>query len=155
MVYCPPIDRTVTALARLIRKLRFFPYWGRMNGLRQPLHAEDLAIAAAQAMVSDAAKDLAFDLPGGETLSFRDMVSRIFRALDLPPIMVPIPRFALNIAIKPYVKARPSVIGDTSLGVVDRVIALMNTNMVLDVEPARMAFGFCPRPFAPVFPASF
>ncbi|HLH94615.1 MAG TPA: hypothetical protein VKW08_05800 [Xanthobacteraceae bacterium] len=157
MIYFPPIDRNVTALARIIRRFRFFPFWGRMTGLRQPVHAEDIAVAVAQVMGSEQAKGAVLALPGGETLTFRSMVERIFRALELPPIMVPMPRLLLNFALRAYLTARPSVIAASGLpeDTVDRVIAQMNHDMVLDAAPAHAAFGYSARPFAPAFPKSF
>jgi hypothetical protein len=153
MIYCPPIDRNVTAVARIIRKLGFFPLSGTGSGLRQPVYAEDLAIAAADAIGSSAAERRSFDLPGGETLRFRTMVARIFKVLHMPPIMVPIPRFALKLSAR----ALPPLIRNTGLpdGTIERVIALMDTDMVLDGGPAQAAFGYSPRPFTPVFPSQF
>jgi nucleoside-diphosphate-sugar epimerase len=157
MIYLPPLDHNVTALARIVRKFRFFPFWGRMSGLRQPVHAEDIATALARAMASERASGFTFDLPGGETLTFRTMVERIFRALGLPPILVPVPRVALDFALHAYLMARPSTVTDSGLpdGFVDRAIALMNRDMVFDAAPACAAFGFNARPFAPIFPKSF
>ena len=157
MIYSPPLDHNVTALARMIRKFRFFPFWGKMSGLRQPVHAEDVAAAAAQAVASEQASGLALDLPGGETLTFRTMVERIFRALELPPVMVPMPRLILTFALDAYLKARGSIVTDSSFGddIVHRAVALMNHDMVLDPAPASLALGYSPRPFAPAFPRSF
>ena len=153
MIYCPPIDRNVTAVARIIRKLRFFPLSGAGSGLRQPVYAEDLAIAAADAIDSSEAERQLFDLPGGETLRFRTMVARIFKALHMPPIMIPMPPFALRLSAR----ALPSLINATGLpeGIIERVIASMDTDMALDAGPAHAAFGYRARPFAPVFPAQF
>jgi uncharacterized protein YbjT (DUF2867 family) len=153
MIYCPPIDRNVTAMARIIRKLGFFPLSGTGSGLRQPVYAEDLAVAAADAIDSSAAERRVFDLPGGETLRFRAMVARIFKALQMPPIMIPVPRFALRLSAR----ALPSLIKSTGLpdGIIERVIGLMDTDMVLDAWPAEAAFGYRARPFAPVFPKQF
>ena len=153
MIYCPPIDRNVTAVARIIRKLGFFPLSGTGSGLRQPVHAEDLAIAAADAIDSSAAASRLFDLPGGETLRFRAMVARIFKALHMRPVMIPIPRFALQLSAR----ALPSLINSSGLpeGIVERVIALMDADMVLDAGPAHAAFGYRARPFTPVFPQQF
>jgi hypothetical protein len=56
MIYCPLNVRNVTAVARIIRKLGFFPLSGTGSGRRQPVHAEELAIAAADAIDSNAAE---------------------------------------------------------------------------------------------------
>jgi uncharacterized protein YbjT (DUF2867 family) len=64
-------DSSVELAARTIRKLGFFPLSGTGSGQRQPVHAENLAIAAADVIDSSAAERRVFDLPGGETLRFR------------------------------------------------------------------------------------
>ena len=41
-------DRNVRRIADQLRRFRFFPLIGQGNGLRRPVHAEDLAIAIGQ-----------------------------------------------------------------------------------------------------------
>jgi hypothetical protein len=67
--------------------------------------------------------------------------------------MIPIPRFALQLSAR----ALPSLINSSGLpeGIVERVIALMDADMVLDAGPAHAAFGYRARPFTPVFPQQF
>jgi hypothetical protein len=81
------------------------------------------------------------------------MVARIFEALHMPPIMIPIPRFALKLSARTL----PSLIKGTGLpdGMIERVIALTDTDMVLDAGPAQAAFEYSSRPFTPVFPSQF
>jgi len=157
MIYRPPDDRNVSTLARFIRKFRFLPVCGRASGLRQPVHADDLAVAVADAIEAAAACNRAFDLPGGETLTFRAMAVRIFRALAVTPLIVPVPKRLLGWSFELYARRRPSVLADTKLteNVAERVIELMNSDFVLDAAPAAQAFGYRPRPFAPIFPPGF
>ena len=51
-------------------------------GLRQPVHAEDVAAACAAALASPVAANSSYNLSGGETLSYRNMVERVFLALN-------------------------------------------------------------------------
>ena len=46
LIYGLGLDRNVTAAARFIRRWHFFPLGGPGPGLRQPVHADDLAAAA-------------------------------------------------------------------------------------------------------------
>ena len=48
MIYGGPGDRNVERVARQLQRLRFFPLVGRGVGLRQPVHADDLAAAVVQ-----------------------------------------------------------------------------------------------------------
>jgi hypothetical protein len=81
------------------------------------------------------------------------MVGRIFKALHKRPVMIPVPRFALRLSAR----ALPSLIKSSGLpdGIIERVIYLMDSDMVLDAGPAEAAFGYRARPFAPVFPHQF
>jgi nucleoside-diphosphate-sugar epimerase len=47
LIYGAGRDVNITPLSRLIRRFGFMPLVGGANGLRQPVHAEDPAIAAA------------------------------------------------------------------------------------------------------------
>lgn len=71
-----PRGRALGRAVRWARRLRGLPLPGSANGLRQPVHADDLA----QAMLHCASRqDLAgrtLVLPGGETLSYRQMLQR-------------------------------------------------------------------------------
>ncbi len=60
------------------------PLVGGGPGLRQPVHAEDLAIGAIAAASSRAAVGKTYSLPGGETVTYREMIGRLFDGLRLP-----------------------------------------------------------------------
>lgn len=153
-IYLPPYDHTVMPLAQLIRRFRFLPLAGFARGLRQPVHAHDLAMAAVNALSSDKAVDRSFDLPGGETLTFRAMAARIFRALGLVPLMVPVPTPLLALAFQAYRHLAPSVNGFPS-DLANEVLVNMNTDMTYDIGPARVALDYRPRAFTPEFPSDF
>lgn len=63
IIYDEGQDPSITRLARLIGRFGFFPLAGSGKGLRQPVHAEDLAIGALQAMASDAAVNRIYSVP--------------------------------------------------------------------------------------------
>ncbi len=94
LVYGLGLDRNVSAAARFIRRWRWFPLAGPGAGLRQPVHADDLAAAAMALIGAEATIGGRFNLGGGETLSYRAMIERIFRVLDLPPRLVRFPLLA-------------------------------------------------------------
>ena len=93
LVYDGVRDRNVTLIARFIRRYGFFPLLGRGSGLRQPVHADDLAFACLQALDEPATVDKAYNLSGGETLSYREMVERIFRPLGKAVRFLPVPEW--------------------------------------------------------------
>jgi nucleoside-diphosphate-sugar epimerase len=55
LIYAEGRDTNITPLSRLIRRFGFMPLVGGAPGLRQPVHAEDLAIGALAAASSRAA----------------------------------------------------------------------------------------------------
>jgi nucleoside-diphosphate-sugar epimerase len=71
-------DRNVADIARLIHKFGFFPVFGSASGRRQPVHAADLAQACVLSLAAPASYNKAYNLSGGETLAYIDMVRRIF-----------------------------------------------------------------------------
>ena len=73
MIYDGSHDRNVTAIAAFIRRYRFFPVVGAAAGLRQPVHADDVVAACETALARDGETD-AYELSGGEILSYREMV---------------------------------------------------------------------------------
>jgi nucleoside-diphosphate-sugar epimerase len=91
LVYGLGLDRNVSAAANFIRRWRFFPLGGPGRGLRQPVHAGDLAGAAVRLIDDTANLNRRFNIGGAETLTYRAMIERIFRMLDLPPRFLRLP----------------------------------------------------------------
>jgi nucleoside-diphosphate-sugar epimerase len=142
LVYAEGRDANVSRLASLIRRLGVLPLYGRGEGRRQPVHADDVAGAALAALSSPAARDRAFDLPGGETLSYRAMVERVFEGLGRRPRIVSLP--------PPLWRAGFALAAPLLPGAGAAMGARMAEDLVFDGEPARVALGFNPRPFRPV-----
>lgn len=143
IVYAEGRDPNVTRLSRFIDRFGFFPLSGRGNGRRQPVHAEDLAIAAIAAALSPHSSRKAYALPGGELLTYHEMVGRIFDSLGKSRIIVPLPlwlwKFAF-IAVRPFFPNANHAMGTR-----------MSKDMVFDGGPAAQDFGWNPRPFRPQF----
>ena len=143
LIYAEGQDGNVSRLARLIARFGVLPLAGRGEGLRQPVHADDLAQGALAAVGAPAAVNRAYELPGGETLAYREMAARVFRALGKPPRVVAVPPLAWRIGLA---LASPFLPGAT---------AAMGTRMAEDLTfdggPAARDFGWAPRPFRPDF----
>ncbi len=141
LIYGLGRDKNIAEIAQFIRRFGFFPLLGKANGLRQPVHVEDVAKACIAALKSPAATNLAYNISGGETLSYREMVSRVFAALHRSPWLLPIPLpiFALAVAC---LRLLPRY-RDWSVAMAER----MNSDLVFDHSDAERDFGFSPRPF--------
>jgi nucleoside-diphosphate-sugar epimerase len=143
LIYAEGRDTNITPLSRLIRRFGFMPLVGGAPGLRQPVHAEDLAIGAINAAACPAAANKFYSLPGGETLTYREMIGRVFDAMKLPrrTVSVPAPVWRLMFAVgKPLFPGANVAMG-----------LRMMKNMTFDATPAATDFGWNPRPFRPVF----
>ena len=143
MIYAEGLDANVSRLAGLIARWKVLPLSGRGGGLRQPVHADDLASGALAAAASDAAIGKSYDLPGGETLSYREMARRLFEAQGLPPRILTVPpplwRLALTLAA-PLLPGATGAMGDR-----------MAEDLTFDPVPATRDFGWAPRGFRPQF----
>jgi nucleoside-diphosphate-sugar epimerase len=143
IIYDEGRDQNITRLARLIKKFGFFPLSGNGAGLRQPVSAKDVANGAIQASLKVAAINRIYALPGGETISYREMVGRIFDSLGKPRRIVSIPPRIWGLAsllAKPFMQNFNS-----SMGI------RMSKDMTFDGYPAYKDFGWDPREFYPRF----
>lgn len=143
LVYGAARDATLSRIARIAHRMRCFPLPRRATGLRQPVHVADLAVAAVECIESADAHDRAFDLPGGETLPYRDMVHRMLRVLEPPAHLLELPLPVFELAVR-LAQSR-----GIATGFGDAAIERMRRDLVFDATPARDAFGYAPRPFVP------
>lgn len=143
LVYGSGRDRSLSRIVRLARRMRCFVLPRGAHGLRQPVHVDDLAHAAVQVVDCEATFDHSFDLPGGESLRYDEMVRRVLACLD-PPL----PLFALPRAVFAFAAAllrRTGGLSDAGSGVLQR----LSSDLVFDAEPARRCFRYAPRDFQP------
>jgi nucleoside-diphosphate-sugar epimerase len=143
LIYTEGRDTNITPLSRLIRRFGFMPLVGGGPGLRQPVHAEDLAIGAIAAASSPASDNKIYSVPGGETLTYREMVGRIFDGLRRPRRTISVPPSlwkASFVLVKPLFPGANVAMGTR-----------MMTDMTFDSTPAIQDFGWNPRKFNPVF----
>jgi nucleoside-diphosphate-sugar epimerase len=139
LIYGAGLDRNLTRVAQLAQRLRVMPIPRGAKGLRQPVHAQDLAICAVAAAMRPISLSRRFDLPGGETLSWREMVQRTVACLSPEPSLLPLPDLAFSVASK------VGLMRDFGPGVITR----LRQDLVFDADPARIELGYDPRPFSP------
>lgn len=141
LVYRLGRDKNVTTIAHFVRRFGFFPLVGDGNGLRQPVHAEDLANACLNALETPQSYGKSYNLSGGETLTYRDMVERISARVGRKSRIVNIPLMALRFCLR-------------SLSLVPRYRHLnpemanrINLDMCFDHDNASQDLYFTPRRF--------
>lgn len=91
LIWGAGVDRSLSPLVALGRQWGFLPLPVGARGLRQPVHADDLAqamiVAASRADLDHAV----LPLPGGETIAFRDMLVRSLAAAAPQVRLLPVP----------------------------------------------------------------
>jgi nucleoside-diphosphate-sugar epimerase len=99
MIYGLGRDRNLAEVARFIRRFGLFPLLGRAEGLRQPIHVQDLADACLAALQTPGAANRAYNLSGGEILPYHEMINRVFTALGRPARMISVPLSVFRLAV--------------------------------------------------------
>ena len=134
-------DRNISVIASFIQRFAFFPLLGEARGLRQPLHAQDVAFCCKAALSAEKASNRSYNISGGETLTYREMVGRVFSALGRKARFITLPLWIFRGTIF-YLRVLPSF-RRWSATMAER----MNSDLVFDHTDARRDLAFTPRPF--------
>ena len=143
LIYDEGHDGNVSRIARLVKRFHVMPLSGAGEGLRQPVHAADLAAGALAAAHAPSTRNRAYDLVGGETVTYRVMVDRVFEGLGKRPLTLPMPvwLFALIMRLaKPFYPGATTAMGTR-----------MGQDLTFDSAEAARDFGWSPRGFHPRF----
>ncbi|MEN3794254.1 hypothetical protein [Fulvimarina sp. MAC3] len=146
LIYDGLRDRNITTIARMARRLKIVPIAKPGNGLRQPIHADDVAgaVQAVLARWDKVADQPAYDLPGTDTMPYHEMVERIVARAEPRARIIPIPVKAIEAGLR---IAR--LLGSTyTVGAANRI----NADQAYDGTEIWQRLGFEPRPFRPHFP---
>jgi nucleoside-diphosphate-sugar epimerase len=141
LIYGLGMDKNVGVIAKFIRRFRFFPILGSANGMRQPIHARDVAAACKAALESRKAENRAYNISGAEKLTYRAMVTRIFEALSIRPRFLPIPLWMFAVGVAAVRLLPPFRTWSTAMA------ERMNQNLAFDSADAERDFGFAPQAF--------
>lgn len=141
LIYGAGLDTNLTRLAGWLRRVRVMPLPGPGAGRRQPVHAADLAAAVRAILATGVHGD--YTLSGGSTITYREMVARVFRSLTLAPRFVTLPRWAWRPALSVLRLRRRWA--DLNPAMFERLEA----DLVFSHEAATRDFGYHPRPFRP------
>lgn len=135
LVYGVGLDKSLTPIAHRAMRTRVFPLpAGR--GLRQPVHAQDLAHAALAALDSTAAAGKILAIGGGEQLPVSEMFARVRRSLPVDTVPLPLPAWLLRLARR-------------SVGRLQGPISRLEADLIADNTEMTRLLGVQPRPFQP------
>ncbi|AGG90238.1 NAD-dependent epimerase/dehydratase family protein [Rhodanobacter denitrificans] len=135
LVYGAGLDKSLTPIARRAMRLRLFPLpSGR--GLRQPVHADDIAQAVLAALECPAAAGRILPIGGGERLRSGEMFARVRRSLPRATVPLPLPAWLLRL-------------GQRALPPLRGPLSRLDSDLVADNGELQRLLGMRPRPFRP------
>ena len=138
LIYGDGRDRSLAPIARFARRWHVLPFPLGAAGLRQPVHADDLAAAVIAALDRPVTFRKRYALGGGECLRFDRMLLRLRDAAGGFVLPLPLPRFAIRLARR--------FGGATSIG--DAALERLREPLLAETTDAVRDFGYAPRAFA-------
>lgn len=141
LIYGLGRDKNISEIARFILRFGFFPLFGTAKGLRQPIHAKDVATACILALKTLNLKNCTYNLSGGETLTYCEMIKRIFSALNKTPRLIRVPLWLFQLAI-PILRQFPRY-RNWTVAMAKR----MNQDLVFDCLKTQQDLHFSPGSF--------
>ena len=133
LIYGTGRDRSLAPIARFAKRFRVLPIPRGASGLRQPVHAADLAGACLAALDNPQTFGKVYSLGGGERLRFDDLLARI--AVGPPRLALPVPI--------PLTWVRMVARGRVGAG----MLARLTDPLIADIDAAAHDFGYAPRAF--------
>jgi len=135
LVYGAGLDKSLTPIAQRAMRLRVFPLpHGR--GVRQPVHAQDLASAALAALETPASGGKILAMGGGERLPVGEMFARVRQSLPVDTLPVPLPAWSLRMARHGVARLRGP-------------LSRLDADLIADNTELTRLLGIQPRPFRP------
>jgi len=145
MVYDGQSDRNIARMAHFIRRFRFLPLATPAKGLRQPIHADDVAGAILAVIDNFVACNKTLNIAGGEVLTYRAMAERVFAAMGKKPRFVMLPAAWLMRAFR--VMEALGLLREKSFG--SAIFQRMNEDLVFDDTEGMSILNYQPRDFRP------
>ncbi|MFT5608000.1 MAG: GT2 family glycosyltransferase/dTDP-4-dehydrorhamnose reductase [Parvicella sp.] len=143
MIYGGANNKNVNLIKRLIKLFRFFPLLGAGNAIRQPVHVEDLARATHQLRVARDLPMKTYNLAGGEALSYKEMVERIFLSINQKARFIHVSSGVLMTMVA-FLNKVPGL-----SFVKGALVTRMQNDLRYDLSPAKTDFEYSPKTFRP------
>jgi nucleoside-diphosphate-sugar epimerase len=135
LIYGVGLDKSLTPIAQRAMRTRLFPLpAGR--GMRQPVHAQDIALAAMAALDTPASAMKILPIGGGERLPVGEMFARVRRSLPVDTCPLPIPAWSLRLARHSVKRLRGP-------------LSRLEADLIADNTEMTRLLGVNPRPFRP------
>jgi nucleoside-diphosphate-sugar epimerase len=141
MIYGGSRNANVRRIAALSERLAWIPYCGR--GLRQPVHADDLARLVVRCLGQGEASAGTWLVGGGEALDYPAMLARVCSANGRRPRLIRLPSWLMESVLT--VAHSLGRLGDIKAVMLKR----QAMDLIVDDSPAREHLDWNPRPFRP------
>ncbi len=144
------IGRESIGLKTIVNQIKAYPFFiplvGSGNCLKQPVWVTDITKLTVAALWNRNSYGNIYDLGGGESLPFRELVDNIKKELGIRKILLPIPAFIPKLAARTLelVFKHPPFTYEN--------VQNLTTNDLADIEPARKDLGFMPTSLTKVLP---
>ena len=145
MIYGYGQGQNLAFIAKVIQRFRCFPIASPALGLRQPVHADDLATAVVQAIDNETTHAKKYTLSGAEALPYKEIVKRIFMALGHTPRIITINSRLYGFALS-VLSAAAKLMGK-SLPIDPAMADRMQQDLSFDHDLAARDFGYSPNAF--------
>lgn len=142
LLYSGAGDASLERITSAARRWRFLPVPTNARGLRQPVHVDDVAAAIEACLAAPATSGATYELPGGETLEFRELVRRTLAARCPGARVVPVPAALFRIGLALVLAWRGNRGGGGWL-------SRLSQDQTADIGPAQQGFGYTARVFDP------
>jgi nucleoside-diphosphate-sugar epimerase len=143
LIYGAGMDKNVLTLSRFIQRWGFFPLLGEAKGLRQPVHAQDLANVCIKSLNNSNTYNKKYFLTGSEIITYKQMLTIIFEQLHKKPSFLKLPMNILKIGLK-LLKVFPQFQYLNA-----EMLERMNQDLCFSSQMAIEDFGFEARGFKP------
>jgi nucleoside-diphosphate-sugar epimerase len=141
LIYGGDAPSALSRVADWVAARRWVPVAGR--GLRQPVHADDLAELMLAAAAREPAEPQTYEVGGGETLRYPEFIRRIASSVGRDVRIVRVPA----VALLPLLRLARAT--GRLASVTPAMVARQRMDLVVDDAAARGDLGWNPRPFRP------
>jgi len=143
LIYGAGLDKSLTPFVRFAQRWRVFPLMHGARGLRQPVHADDLASACIAAAARPVLARRVYEVVGGERIRFDTMLARVRASLPFATLPLPIP-CALARACAGITRSTRTLAAASPAA-----LLRVNEDLVADNSAGAADFGWSPRDFRP------
>ncbi len=141
MIYGSELDKNIHRLLRFLDRSPLYPVFGDGKNLWQPVYHEDLARGALSALISTGTVGRAYDLPGADPLTYRDLVLTAAEALGRKVRLVRVPLEPACRALRLAEDLR------LPLPVKSEQVLRLREDKAYPYEDAKRDLGYSPRAF--------